>query len=734
VGGFAQVFEKGSRGLGLASSLEISAFPSYPPGGLLFSVTGFVCEHPFFGAAAPFAFLPSNLFHSGLLRRHPAGLQLFNFVQQQPPGNESVEPLLTRCLALDLQAGGAVEQHDAGGRFVDILTPMSSRSHKSLFNIRLAHAQGGHSLGELLCLFWIHGKRSHGRNLAEHAANLKGPALLPIGLPKARCRDIVARVNRRDFLKTGLAGSSAAWAISTTAASASTDPASQSFSHSRSFEWEETTVSQLHSAMLAGRISSAAITRQYLSRIRDLDRRGPKLNAIIELNPDAVPIAESLDRERKIRGPRGPLHGIPVLIKDNIATHDKMMTTAGSLALAGSMPPADAFLIQRLRAAGAVILGKTNLSEWANFRSTHSTSGWSGRGGLTLNPYVLDRNPSGSSSGSGAAASANLCAVAVGTETDGSITSPASYNGLVGIKPTLGLVSRFGIVPIAHSQDTAGPMTRTVADAAIVLGCLAGVDANDPATAAAAGKIAPDYTAFLNAAALRGARIGVARKYFGIMDAVDKLMEDAIAVMKTHGALISDPADLPSHEKLGGENEDEVLLHEFKADLNKYLAWLGPSAAVRSLAEIIDFNERNKTREMPWFGQELFLKAQAKGPLTEKVYIEALAQNHRLSRDEGIDAVMDRLKLDAIIAPTSGPAQRTDLLWGDRDTGGCTTPAALAGYPHITVPVGLVDGLPVGISFFGRAWSEPGLLGLAFAFEQIKKARKAPRFLATLPG
>ncbi|HEY3861143.1 MAG TPA: amidase [Verrucomicrobiae bacterium] len=533
-------------------------------------------------------------------------------------------------------------------------------------------------------------------------------------------------MNRRDFLKAGLVGSTAALAVSSNAADAGSD--ARPFPHTGPSEWDEATIGQLHAAMQAGRLTAAALTRHYLGRIHALDRSGPRLNSVIEINEDALSIAQALDRERKARGPRGPLHGIPVLIKDNIATRDKMMTTAGSLALVGAAPPADAFLVRQLRAAGAVVLGKTNLSEWANFRSSHSTSAWSGRGGLTLNPYALDRNPSGSSSGSGAAAAASLCAVAIGTETDGSVTSPSSYNGLVGIKPTLGLLSRSGIIPIAHSQDTAGPMTRTVTDAAILLGCLAGIDTDDPAAADAEGKIAPSYTASLDAGALRGARLGVARRYFGTMSAVDRLAEDAISAMKSRGAIIMDPADLPSHSHLN-DHEESVLLYEFKADLNKYLAWLGPSSPMRSLEEIIAFNERNKDREMPWFGQELFIRAQAKGPLTEQSYIDALADNHRFARTEGIDAIMDKLQLDALIAPTTGPAQRTDLVWGDRDTGGCTSPAAVAGYPHITVPMGQVEGLPVGLSFFGRAWSEPKLLGLAFAFEQMAQARKAPRFL-----
>ena len=387
-------------------------------------------------------------------------------------------------------------------------------------------------------------------------------------------------------------------------------------------------------------------------------------------------------------------------------------------------------MARRLREAGAVILGKTNLSEWANFRSSHSSSGWSGRGGQTRNPYVLDRNPCGSSSGTGAAISANLSAIGVGTETDGSVVCPSSANSLVGIKPTVGLISRAGIIPISHNQDTAGPMCRTVTDAAILLGALAGIDARDDVTKAGAGKSFADYTKFLDTNGLKGARIGVHRKGFGFNDAVDKLMGDCIDIMKKRGAIIVDPADIPTQGKFD-ESELEVLLYEFKAGLNSYLASLGPRAPVKSLKEIIDFNEQYRDREMPYFGQDLFIKAQAKGPLTEKAYRDALAKDQRLSRKEGIDFVMDKNKLDAMIAPTGGPAWTTDWINGDHFTGGYSTASALAGYPHITVPAGYVFGLPVGISFFGRAWSESTLIKFAYSFEQATKARRAPQFLPT---
>lgn len=498
------------------------------------------------------------------------------------------------------------------------------------------------------------------------------------------------------------------------------------------FDLEEATVADLQRRMETGQDTARSLVDKYLARIAEIDAAGPALHSVLEVNPDARAIADALDAERKSKGPRGPLHGIPILIKDNIATADRMMTTAGSLALEGVTPPADASIVQRLRAAGAVILGKTNLSEWANFRSTRSTSGWSGRGGQTKNPYALDRNPSGSSSGSGVATAANLCALAVGTETDGSITSPANNNGLVGIKPTLGLVSRFGIIPIAHSQDTAGPMTRTVTDAAILLGVLAGVDPQDEATKDASARGLADYTKVLDTNGLKGARIGVVRaKLMGYHPATDALIEAAIADLKGLGAEIVDPADIP-HVGEYDAAELEVLQYEFKADLNTYLAWLGPKSPVKSMQDVIAYNTAHADREMPIFGQETMLQSVAKGPLTDAKYRAALEKDRRLSRAEGIDAVMNRLKLDALVAPTSAPAWVTDPVSADHYLGSATTPAAVAGYPHITVPAGQVMGLPVGLSFFGRAWSEPTLLKFAYAYEQATRHRTPPQLKATI--
>src|SRR5262245_44222686 len=538
-------------------------------------------------------------------------------------------------------------------------------------------------------------------------------------------------IKRRDFIRVGMLSGVAAAVGCNRHPQSPVSGATNQAPTVGSFELDEKTIADLQEAMKSGVLTARSIAEKYLSRITAIDKQGPRLNSVIELNPDAAAIADALDAERKTKGPRGPLHGIPVLLKDNIDTADRMSTTAGSLALEGSIPLHDAFVAQKLRDAGAVILGKTNLSEWANFRSTHSTSGWSGRGGLTRNPYILDRNPCGSSSGSGVAVSANLCSVAVGTETDGSIVCPATTNGIVGIKPTLGLVSRSGIIPIAHSQDTAGPMASTVADAAILLGVIAGVDSQDDGARESHGKSFSDYTRFLGPKGLQGARIGVARKYFGFNNEVDRLMNDAIEAMKRSGATIFDPVDLaPSKDY--EDSELEVLLYEFKHGLNKYLSDLGPNARFRSLKEIIEFNEKNRDRTMPYFNQELFLKAEAKGPLTSPDYLKALEKNHRLSRTQGIDAVIAKDRLDAIVAPTGGPSWTTDLINGDHFTGGSSTPAAVAGYPNINVPAGFIHGLPVGISFFGAAYSEPTLIKLAYSFERATKHRRAPGFLPTL--
>jgi amidase len=500
---------------------------------------------------------------------------------------------------------------------------------------------------------------------------------------------------------------------------------------SQRFELDELTIQQLQEEMQSGRFTSRRLVDLYLARIDQLDRRGPALRSVIEVNPDAAAIADALDAERKSKGPRGPLHGIPVLIKDNIDTADRMMTTAGSLALEGSIAPRDAFVVERLRAAGAVILGKTNLSEWANFRSTKSASGWSARGGQVRNPYVLDRNACGSSSGTGAAIAASLAAVGVGTETDGSIVCPSSVSALVGIKPTVGLVGRSGIIPISRSQDTAGPMTRTVTDAAILLTALTGMDPRDATTKRSAGRTA-DYSKALDANALKGARIGVARKrYFGYSPAADRVIEAAIAEMKTRGATIIDPADIPTAAAFD-RCEFEVMLYEFKTDLNTYLAGLHPSVNVRSLEQLIAFNEREKAREMPHFGQEILIEAQKKGPLTSPEYLRELKTCQSRARALGIDAVMTRLKLDAIVAPSGSPAWPIDLINGDHFLGASSTPAAVAGYPSITVPAGDVRGLPVGLSFIGRQWTESQLIALAYAFEQATHHRRPPTFLPTI--
>jgi amidase len=537
--------------------------------------------------------------------------------------------------------------------------------------------------------------------------------------------------SRRNFLRTGVTATLATAVCPSlgSARVADSAPPPTPAVTVKDFELDEITIDDVQKALQSGQYSSRSLTEKYLARIQEIDKAGPMVNSVIELNPDAFKIADTLDHERKSNGPRGPLHGIPVLIKDNIDTGDRMNTTAGSLALLGSRPPNDAFVAARLREAGAVILGKTNLSEWANIRSSHSTSGWSARGGMTRNPYALDRNPCGSSSGTGAAVSANLCVAGVGTETDGSVVCPASANGLAGLKPTVGLVSRSGIVPISHTQDTAGPMARTVRDVAILLGAMAGADPQDPATADSQGRRSTDYTRFLDPAGLKGARLGVVRKYFGFNDAVDQLMDSLIGDMKSAGAEIVDPADIPTIGKFD-ESELTVFYYELKADLAGYLARRG-SSSIKSLKDVIEFNEHNRAREMPYFGQDIFLKSEPKGPLSSKEYLDALALSRQLSRTEGIDFVMDKFQLDALLAPTGGPAWITDLINGDHAAGGSSSAAAVAGYPNINVTAGFLWGLPVGISFFGRAWSEPTLLKIAYGFEQLTKARQKPRFLPT---
>ena len=538
-------------------------------------------------------------------------------------------------------------------------------------------------------------------------------------------------MNRRSFIWNATWGGSVFLLGGGSCTSSATEESEPESSAAKTFELAELTIAQLQEGMESGRFSTRSITEMYLSRIEELNRQGPALRAIIESNPDALSVADALDEERKQIGSRGPLHGIPIVLKDNIGTADRMTTTAGSLALEGSIPQQDSFVAQKLREAGAILLAKANLSEWANFRSDRSSSGWSARGGQCRNPYVLDRNPCGSSSGSGVATAANLCAASIGTETNGSIVCPSNANGVVGIKPTVGLVGRSGIIPISPTQDTAGPMTRTVEDAAAVLGALAGTDPRDPMTLASQGNTYQDYTRFLNPDGLKGARIGVARQYFGFHERVDALMESAIEEMKRMGATIVDPADIPTREELSGKTQ-EILLYEFKAALNAYLVSLGARAPVHSLAEIIEFNEKNKDREMPYFGQEIFIRSQETGPLTINQYQESLARNRELTREKGIDQVMNEHRLDTIVAPTGGPAWVTDLITGDHFLGGSSTFAAVAGYPNISVPLGYVSGLPVGISFFGRAWSEPTLIKVAYAFEQATKVRNPPQFIPTL--
>jgi amidase len=533
---------------------------------------------------------------------------------------------------------------------------------------------------------------------------------------------------RRDFLKLGLAA-----AVLPPQAAIPASPAPRVAAPASKFQFEEATVQDLGARLGRGELTSAALTRAYLDRIAELDSGPAGLRSVIETNPDAMAIAASLDAEKKAGRVRGPLHGLPILVKDNIETADSMATSAGSLALAKHRARKDAFIVERLRLGGAVILGKANLSEWANFRSTKSSSGWSGRGGQCRNPYALDRNPCGSSSGSGAATAANLCVASIGSETDGSIVCPSSANGLVGIKPTLGLVSRSGIIPIAHSQDTAGPMARTVADAAALLNLLTGIDPRDRATVPSSGRGHGDYTSFLDKAGLKGARIGIGRKFFGKEGRVDRIMGDVIAAMKDAGAVMVEDCELSPGQEYG-DSEFEVLLYEFKTDLNAFLATLDPGLGFRTLEDLIRFNDDNKAKSMPYFGQEIFLQAAKKGGLDSKEYRDALAKDLKASREDGIDKALAKDQLDAILAPTGGPAWLIDLVNGDSGTGvSSSQPPAVAGYPAITVPAGFISALPVGMTLMGPAWSEGKLIKYAYAFEQATKHRKPPTLAPSVP-
>ncbi len=547
-------------------------------------------------------------------------------------------------------------------------------------------------------------------------------------------------LSRRTFLRLGaLAGASAPLAgmlggAPEASATPSATPDAPRPMSAAAVALEEATIADLQAAMTRGGLTSLALVNMYLERIQSIDVNGPSLNSILEVNPEARRIARQLDRERRDGHVRGPLHGIPVLLKGNIDTADRMTSTAGSLALVGDAPSQDATVAARLRAAGAVILGKTNLSEWANFRGVNSTSGWSGQGGQTRNPYVLDRNPCGSSSGSGASVAANLCAAGLGTETDGSIVCPASLNGVVGIKPTVGLTSRAGVVPISHTQDTVGPHARTVADAAAVLSALVGVDPRDPQTAASAGHFSTDYTQFLDSDGLRGARIGVMRGggVTGYSRETDRLYEEAIAAMAAAGAVIVDPAELPTIDELVADpSEFIVLVYEFKRDLNAYLT-TRTGVPIHTLADAIAFNNAHAQQELKWFGQELFELAES-DPFTEEEYLAALETGHRLAGTDGIDAILAEESLDALVAPTGSPAWPTDLVNGDHFLGASSGPAAVAGYPIINVPMGLAFGLPVGISFMAGAFSEPTLIKLASGFEAATRARRRPTYLPTLP-